>query len=104
MFINNLYHKGKFKNVWIFAFVVSTVPLLFVLSSYLVSNYEGIFQYSYRRQLAIISATIWTYIGPIMIIKWSSEYNDLFEKIKIISVVWTISVPVTLVFLVVKKL
>ncbi len=68
-------------NEWIFSLFISTFPMLLLLGCYLVLHWFDVWNYEISRIISIISASIWTYIGPIMIIRWIDSAKSLIDTI-----------------------
>lgn len=74
MWIHNLYKSPKKK--WLFAFLISDVPMLLVLTPYLVTYWNLLWAYPIPRLVSILLAGFWTWLGPYLILRW----HTLFEK------------------------
>lgn len=120
MWIYKLFKKPKKK--WLFAFLISDVPMLLMLTPYLITYWDSLWAYPLPRLISILLAGFWTWLGPYLALKWFSLFEVFRSKIDgipgsnetaneanrtqilkskysiVISVVWVLAVVSILVF------
>lgn len=82
MLYYSLFDKMKHdKNWYLLSFVVSDLPMLLILSPYLICNWDDIIRYSSGKLAAIFLASFWTVFGPVMIVKWMYHFEHFCKEI-----------------------
>ena len=120
MWIHHLYEKPKKK--WLYAFLLSDIPMLILLAPYLASYWDFLWAYPIPRLISILLAGFWTWLGPYLILKWYDFFEEFLSKIdgipgsneiayntyhvkilhlkydKIISIIWVLAIISILLF------
>ncbi len=112
--------KAK-KRKWLWAFLVSDLPMFVAMLPYVRDNWKSIQRYSGSRLVAFLLVAIWTYLGPYLIACWFDQFDKFINQINDIpgsnnsgvyslksksllfwttgfSIVWTVAVVLILVF------
>lgn len=79
MWIYNLYKEPKKK--WLYAFLISDIPMLILLAPYLVTFWDSLWAYPLPRLISILLAGFWTWLGPYLILKWYNFFEEFLAKI-----------------------
>ena len=114
MWIYYLYKQPKKK--WLYAFLISDIPMLILLAPYLITHWDLLWAYPFPRLISILLAGSWTWLGPYLILKWYNFFEEFLSQIdgipdsngiahkayqtqilhlkynKIISIVWVLAV------------
>lgn len=79
MWLCNFLKKKKWK--WLWAFLVSDVPMFIVMLPYVCNNWSGIQTYRSPRLVAFLLVAIWTYLGPYLIALWFDQFDKFISQI-----------------------
>ncbi len=79
MWMYNLSKKTNKK--WLYAFLISDIPMLILLTPYLVTYWHSLWAYHLPRLISILLASFWTWLGPYLIIKWYRFFEEFLYKI-----------------------
>lgn len=79
MWIHNLYKNSKKK--WLYAFLISDLPMLLILTPYLAEYWNLLWAYPVPRLVSILLCGIWTWLGPYLILRWFDLFEDFLSKI-----------------------
>lgn len=79
MWIYTLFKKPKKK--WLYALLISDVPMLLILSPYLITYWKFLWAYPFPRLISILLAGFWTWLGPYLILKWYELFEEFILKI-----------------------
>ena len=79
MWIYNFFKKPKKK--WLYALLISDVPMLLALSPYIITYWKFLWSYPLPRLLSILLAGFWTWLGPYLILKWYEFFEEFLSQI-----------------------
>lgn len=79
MRIDKLYIKSKKK--WLYAFLISDMPMLILLTPYLTTYWDLLWAYPFPRLISILLAGLWTWFGPYLILEWCDFLEIFISKI-----------------------
>lgn len=74
-------YKRKNINVWLFSLLISDLPMFLILSKYVITYWNELWNYPKHRLLSILIVGVWTYLGPVMIVKWIDSTYELLDMI-----------------------
>lgn len=79
MWIYYLYKQPKKK--WLYAFLISDIPMLILLAPYLITYWDFLWAYPIPRLISLLLAGFWTWLGPYLILKWYNFFEEFLSKI-----------------------